>query len=59
MDSEEVLQSLEQREATARRRLSAFGKTLGGFSREKAARERKRERAAKGSTAASPVADWA
>ena len=39
MESEEVLHGLEQREATAKRRLSAFGKTLGGFSREKAARD--------------------
>ena len=58
-ESELVLQGLADREATAKRRLSAFGKTLGGFSAEKASREeasRKRERAAKGSMSALPAA---
>ena len=31
-ESELVLQGLADREATAKQRLSAFGKTLGGFS---------------------------
>ena len=58
-ESELVLQGLADREATAKRRLSAFGRTLGGFSAEKASREeasRQRERAAKGSMSALPAA---
>ena len=38
-ESELVLQGLDEREAMAKRRLAAFGKTLGSFSAEKAARD--------------------
>ena len=54
-ESELVLQGLDEREAMAKRRLAAFGKTLGSFSAEKAARDEV-TRKAKGSMASLPVA---